>query len=391
LNILHLTPYYAPAYAFGGVTRAVEGMARALAERGHTVTVLTTDAFNQYQRYEDIIDFPPKTEGDVIVVRVRNRSVRLRGQFNLSTPLGMDKIATGLLKNVDILHVHEFRTAENLLVTPIAARLGIPMLLSPHGTLTLSTGRGTLKSAWDRLLSPAVARRFGAVVALTRQEAEEARAAWKSFSLDPAQTRFEVVPNGVNAEEFTHLSGREAFRARYGLSDAPVCLFLGRLHARKGIEVLVRAFKQANLPDARLLIVGPDEGMLALLQAIKGENTVITGYLDGQDRLAALAAADLFCLPATGEGLSMAALEALAAGLPAILSPGCNLPEVGEVGAGLIVEPQVEPLAQALRDLLSDAERRRLMGAAAQTLVRERFTWMSVAERLEAIYQQMAR
>ena len=121
MNILHLTPYYAPAYAFGGVTRAVEGMARALAARGHIVTVLTTDALNQQSRYEAALDSRPR-EGDVRVVRVRNRSVRLRGQFNLSTPLGMGQIAADLLKNADILHVHEFRTAENLLVTPVAAR-----------------------------------------------------------------------------------------------------------------------------------------------------------------------------------------------------------------------------------------------------------------------------
>ena len=387
MNILHLTPYYAPAYAFGGVTRAVEGMARALIERGHTVTMLTTDALSQTERYTGALDV---VQEGVRVTRLRNRSLRLRGQFNLSTPFGMNATAADLLKDVDILHTHEFRTAENLLVTPIAAKLNIPMVLSPHGTLTLSTGRGALKSAWDRLLSPSVARRIGMVVGLTLQEAEEARTAWKSFGLDPARTRFEVVPNGVNADEFAHLEGRSAFRERYGLGDSVVCLFMGRLHPRKGVEALVRAFNQANIPNSRLLIVGPDEGMLALLQAIKGDQTVITGYLDGQKRLAALAAADLFCLPATGEGLSMAALEALAAGLPTILSPGCNLPEVAQVGAGLIVEPQVEPLAAALRDLLPDADRRAAMASAGQRLVRERFTWASVAAHLEAVYQMMA-
>ena len=366
-------------------------MARALAERGHTITVLTTDALNQHERYGDMIDSDPVTEGGVRVVRVRNRSVRLRGQFNLSTPLGMDKIAADLLKNTDIVHVHEFRTAENLLVTPVIAKMGIPLILSPHGTLTLSTGRSALKAAWDRLLSPAVSKRFAAVIGLTTQEADEAQAAWQSFGLDPVQTRFEVVPNGVNADEFAHLHGREAFRERYGLGDATVCLFMGRLHPRKGIEVLVRAFMDANVADARLVIVGPDEGMLATLQTIKDDRTVITGYLDGQNRLAALAAADIFCLPATGEGLSMAALEALAAGLPAILSPGCNLSEVAQVGAGLIVEPQIEPVAEALRLLLTDAERRAAMRVAGQALVRERFTWAAVAERLEAIYRECDR
>ncbi len=385
MNLVHLTPYYAPAYAFGGVTRAVEGMARALAQRGHTVTVLTTDALSPDARY---VGAPYAMQDGVRVVRVPNRSLWLRGRLNLSTPPGMGHIAADLLQNADLLHAHEFRTAENLLVTPAAARLGVPMALSPHGTLTLSTGRGGLKAAWDRLLSPALARRFGAVIGLTAQEADQARAAWTAFG---ASARFAVVPNGVDADEFAHLPDPRGFRERYGLGDAPICLFMGRLHPRKGIEVLVRAFRLADLPEARLVIAGPDEGMRAELEPLLDARMVVTGYLAGADRLAALAAADLFCLPATGEGLSMAALEALAAGLPVILSPGCNLPEAAEAGAGVIVEPEVEPLAAALRDLLSDPQKRAAMGSAGRRLARDRFSWASVAEQLEAVYAELIR
>jgi glycosyltransferase involved in cell wall biosynthesis len=363
-------------------------MARALVARGHTVTVLTTDALSQNERYSASLD---TVQDGVRVVRVRNRSTILRARFNLSTPLGIGRVAAELLTDADVLHIHEFRTAENLSVTPVAAQLGVPMVLSPHGTLTLNTGRSALKSAWDRLLSPALARRFAAVVGLTSHEADEARAAWAQFGVDAANVRFSVVPNGVNANEFANLPGREAFRARYGLGDASVCLFLGRLHGRKGVDVLVGAFKQANLPNARLVLAGPDEGMLEHLQPLLDEQIVVTGYLDGVDRLGALAAADVFCLPATGEGLSMAALEALAAGLPVILSPGCNLPEAADAGAGLIVAPEVEPLATALRELLTDASRRAAMSTAAQGLVRDHFTWAAAAERLEQVYEAVGR
>src|SRR5690606_22139788 len=154
-----------------------------------------------------------------------------------------------------------------------------------------------------------------------------------------------VIPNGIDPGEYTCLNGREYFRARYRLGDSPVCLFMGRLHARKGVQVRIEAFKAANVTDARRGIAGPDEARLERFTPLLDERIIVTGYLDGHDRLAAFAAADVFALPATGEGLPMVALEAMGAGLPVILSPGCYLPEVAECGAGLVVEPACEPLS----------------------------------------------
>lgn len=382
MNLLHVTPYYAPAYPFGGVVRAVEGMARALVERGHSVTILTTDALSPGRRFAGA---PDETRDGVRVVRAANWLPR--GTLNLSTPRGMGAAARPLIENADAIHCHEFRTVENLLVTPHARAK--PLLLSPHGTLTLATGRGLVKAAWDRLFSTALARRFDTVIGLTQAEADEARAFWSRFG--QIGTRFTVVPNGVNPAEFARLNGGAAFRARYGLGDAPVCLFLGRLHPRKGAHLLAEAFQRANIPGARLVIAGPDEGALSLIQPHVDERVVLTGYLDETQRLAALDAADVFALPAVGEGLSMAALEAMSAGLPVILTPGCNLPEARAYGAGLEVEREADAIADALRRILLDAPLRERMGQAARELVQSRFTWAAVAAQLEAVYEDALR
>lgn len=383
MNILHISPYYAPAYAFGGVARAVEGMARALAQRGHQVTVLTTDALTQTKRYTGAMD---TVENGVRVARARNLSVWLRGQANLSTPLGLNRPARDLIAAADVVHCHEFRTTENLIVTPLAARMGRRLVLSPHGTLATNTGRSTLKLWWDRLLSPAVARRIHTVLTLTKNELNEAQVLWAALGARPG---FAVVPNGVNEDEFASLDGGEAFRARWGIGeDERICLFLGRLHPRKGVDILIPAFKQANVPNSRLVIAGPDEGMRAQIEPQLNRSIILTGYLDGDERRAALAASDVFALPATGEGLSMAALEAMAAGVPPILTPGCNLPEAAEAGAGILVDPEIESLTVALRDLLTNPARSREMGARARVLIQERFTWDRVAEQLEGVYQR---
>jgi glycosyltransferase involved in cell wall biosynthesis len=361
-------------------------MARASARRGHQVTVLTTDALDHSARYAEM---PEEMRDGVRVLHATNISHRLRGRLNLSTPARMQALARELLPEIDVVHCHEFRTMENLLVTPVAAEMGKPLVLSPHGTLTHHTGRSSLKIAWDKMLSPVVAGRFMHVICLTEQEARDAQALWTTFGSRHIPPEFSVIPNGIDPREYAGLNGGANFRARYRLGDGPVCLFMGRLHERKGIGVLIEAFKAAHVPGARLVVAGPDEGMLERITPLLDETVVLTGYLDGHERLAAFAAADVFALPAVGEGLPMVVLEAMGAGLPVIISPGCFLPEAAEHGAGLIVEPQREPLSAALRQLLTDAARREQMGKCGQQLIEAMFTWDAVAQRLEALYKSL--
>ena len=384
MRILQLTPYCAPAYAFGGVARAVEGLSKALAERGHSVTILTTDALDQQNRYTGALD---ETDGGIRIIRCRNAQPWLRGRLNLSTPRGMKDAAQAILQDIDVLHLHEFRTVENLLVTPIARRLDVPVVLSPHGTLTHGTGRGRLKAGWDRLLSPRVMSRIDHVVALTETELGEAVNLWakRGFSSLPGSS---VIPNGIDLREFDSLPDPAGFRARFGLGDAPTVLYMGRLQARKGVDLLLRAFQATDVARARLVIAGPDEGMLGALRELAAgdERIVFAGYLDGKARLEALAAADVFALAARGEGQPIAALEALAAGTPVALSPGCNMDEVAAADAGVVAEATVEAFAGALRRLLQDESLRSSMGANARKMARERYGWASVAAAWEAVY-----
>jgi glycosyltransferase involved in cell wall biosynthesis len=385
MHILHLTPYYAPAYAFGGVVRAVEGLAQALVARGHTLTILTTDALDLQQRWAGPLE---EMRDGVRVVRTRNLVYPLR-RLNLSTPIGMRQAARRLLDAADVMHVHELRTLENLLVVPEAARRDIPVVLSAHGTLTQSTGRPVLKRLWDRWLSPSVMRRVTAVAGLHAGETDEAHILWKQHGLT---ARFVTLPNGVDVAAYAKRGDGAAFRSRWRLGTGPVALFMGRLHARKGVLPLAHAFMRLSMPDARLVIAGPDEGMQSALQALAAQDDriILIGYVESQARLDALAAADVFALPATGEGLSMAMLEAMAAGLPLLIAPGCHFPQAAEAGAGVIVEPDADALAGALHDLLADQTRREAMGAAAQRLAAAHYSWNALAAEWEEVYAVLA-
>src|SRR5690606_7488566 len=141
MNLLHVVPYYAPAWRYGGAVRAVTDLTRAQAAAGHRVCVLTTDALGPGQR----VDALTETIDGVAVTRVRNRSAARRDRLTLAPPAGIAAAAERLIRDhaIDAVHCHELRTVENLRVAAVANRLGVPLLVSPHGTLPLDTGRGS--------------------------------------------------------------------------------------------------------------------------------------------------------------------------------------------------------------------------------------------------------
>jgi glycosyltransferase involved in cell wall biosynthesis len=395
MNLLHVIPYYAPAWTYGGSVRAAADLTCALVAEGHSVYVLTTDTLSPAQRTPKRIE----TIGGVHVYRVRNLSNTLRGRLNLSTPTGIANAARHLIQDhaVDVVHCHELRTVENLRVAPVANALGVPVVASPHGTLPYDTGRPIMKRLWDRALGRRLLPRFDRVIALTANEAAEAKAVWTGCRLVLPDERISVVPNGVRLQDFAHLPPREPFRMRWKLGGGPVVLFLGRLHERKGLQLLIPAFAETvkAVPDARLVIAGPDEGMLAALKGLVSQfnlagRVVFTGMLAGNEKLAALASADLFALPAVGEGFSMAVLEAMACGLPVLLTPGCNFPEVVDAGAGIVVPREIGALGEALGALLLNRERRAGMGRLARKLVQERFTWPQVVAQMIQVYRHVS-
>lgn len=395
MNLLHVIPYFAPAWAYGGVVRATTDLTRALAGAGHNVVVVTTDTLSPSERIdteEEIID-------GVRVIRLRNWSNLLRGKLNLSSPRMFTATIRALMEahKAEIVHCHELRTTENLRLAALAKELRVPLVLSAHGTLPYDTGRQAAKQLWDRAFGSRLLPHFAQVIALTGAETDEARAVWAACGVPLPDERISVVPNGIYVNDFAALPPTGPFRARWNLGGGPVVLFLGRLQERKGVQLLIPAFAQAveHVPDARLLIVGPDEGMRVVAQAQVeeyglGDHVIFTGLLTGPDRLAALAAADLFAMPAVGEGFSMAVLEAMACGLPVLLTPGCNFPEAAAEGAGLVVPREVPALAEALTALLTDADQRASMGRCAQALIRERYTWAQVATQMEAVYRMVA-
>jgi glycosyltransferase involved in cell wall biosynthesis len=175
-------------------------------------------------------------------------------------------------------------------------------------------------------------------------------------------------------------------------------MYMGRLDPKKGIDILLAAFRTVvdAYPDTALAIVGTADladvqsSLLALVQKLDlSSRVVFTGFLAGENKLAALADADIWVLPSRTENFAVGMFEAMAAGLPIVISPSVDLhAKVVAADAGLAPHLDPQALANALVQLLEDKERRQEMGRRGRRLA-ETFDWRTVAHAMEANYQSL--
>ena len=199
-----------------------------------------------------------------------------------------------------------------------------------------------------------------------------------------------VIPNGVTLPE------ARVFESPWK-SIPPgkkVCLFLGRIHQKKGVDLLVHAWNQ--MPSRQrdgwhLMIAGWGTGTFqtSLESAVRGTADIsYVGPLFGDQKEAALQHSHAFILPSFSEGVPMAILEAWSHRLPVLMTPACNLPMGFESGAALAIDPSVAGIRRGLASMMasSDADRE-AMGLNGRNLVCQYFTWDEVAERFLDVYR----
>jgi glycosyltransferase involved in cell wall biosynthesis len=187
----------------------------------------------------------------------------------------------------------------------------------------------------------------------------------------------------------------QRFRARHGLGQSPVVLFVGRVTKKKGVRALLDAAELAwrDAPDVRFVFAGPAGGAeRRWFAAPRDERLRYLGEISEQEKGDAFAACDLFCMPSSEEILPAVYLEAWSCGKAVIGGPAYGLRELIEGNrAGLVVSQDPEEIAARLVELLRDAPRRREMGERGRELVRRRFTRQAVVGALEDAYSELVR
>jgi poly(glycerol-phosphate) alpha-glucosyltransferase len=295
-------------------------------------------------------------------------------------------------KRSDILHGHGTWMYIDYLTSRAAHETGNLHVFSPQGSLEpWALARSRWKKAPVRMLfADRALRRVACVHATNHREAENIRALGSNAPIA-------VIPNGIEPESFAELPEREVFVERFPeVEDKKIFLFLSRIHPKKGPLRLAEAWGTLakEYPNWHLVIAGNDEiGHRAEVeQALAAygvaDRTTFTGPMIGADELVAMSAADLFVLPSLSEGFSMVVLEAMASGLPVLLTPGCNFPEAAAAGAALETTPDARGVEEGLRRLMgtTDGERRE-MGGRGRDLATTRYTWERVVRDLKQVYE----
>lgn len=381
MRIMHVVLSLDPAW--GGPPAVVPRLAAAQAALGHDVVVLSYAAAGRSEATETALSRIPGRH------KVRFEYLPEPDLIERLLAPTMRRRLRSLRRDVDILHLHGVWEACLRVAAAEAARAGVPYTVAPHGMLdpwSLQQGRlkkqAALALGYRRML-----RRAAFLHVLNDDEGR---------LLAPLRlgTPTEVVPNGVFLEEMHPLPPRQAFAASWpALRGRPFILFLARLHYKKGLDLLAEAFTTiaADRPEWMLVVAGPEAGAgeafrATIAAAGLSDRVLLTGPLYGRAKLEALAAAECFCLPSRQEGFSVGITEALAAGVPVVMSDACHFGDAAEAGAALEVPLSVPALAAALATVTGDAGRRGTMGASGRALVQERFTWPRVAARLLTAY-----
>ncbi len=388
MRILFVTPYYIPAYGFGGPVKVVADLARSLRKQGHEVTIATTDALDLHRRIavkEDVIE-------GTTVHYFPNITTEAALRWNIYWPRGFRSWLAGHIHDFDVIHCHDFFTGLNIVVSDSACKAKVPYIVHPHGALIpiRQHARFTLsKRLWLRFFSK-VLRRAAFVVASTEKEREEILA-----NQHVPSSRVVVLPNGLDVEEVGRPLRDERILTHYGIQpNEPVVLYFGRLQFMKGLDISLRSLALIRELPWKYLIVGRDDGERSRLEKLAqqlgiADRILFLGPQFGKNLDRTLGLSALFLFNSRSESFPIAVLQACAAGLPAVLSPECRIPEVQSAQAGIVLtENTPEKTAQALRELLMDPERRLAMSQAGQRLVKEVFSLERVIDACLDLYQK---
>lgn len=385
MKILHLCVRFPPAP--GGVETVVLSMCRELKKRGHDVEVYTSDLYTEIPWKR--LDGPFAEIEGIPVKRFRARSLKGDLQYSLM-PSMVKSVLNG---RWDIIHAHSYGFfPSHAGAMGGRARRG-KFVFQPHfhpgGTTWGGDKRKKIRGFYDDYASRRVLSAAKRIICVS--EGEKKVAVEAGFP----DEKITIVPNSVNLSRFQGLK-KDSFKDRYDLTD--FVLYVGRLAKNKGLEYLMNAAPEIlkEFPDTKFVLIGEDEGMkdklLALAKDLEVAGRIMfMGNLDDEEVSQAFLDCNLFVLPSEFEAFGIVLIEAMAAGKPVVATMVGGVPYVvkdGEMGV-LVDYGNSHQLAEAIKGLLGDGEKRTAMGLAGKEKVEKNYSVEKVVDRLEGVYREI--
>ena len=234
MRILHVVPSFVPCLAAGGVVNASYQIAKKQVELGHEVYVFTTDTCINRLVFENNYDVD--VDG-IHVYYFKNISNSFKNRFTIDTPRGLKGQLKKQIKNFDIIHIHEHRHTLAILAHKYAVENNIPYILQAHGSVLPFFQKEGLKNIFDKIWGFNILHDAKRVFALTETEKEQ------YLKMNVEDKNIEIVPLGIDLEEYNNLPKKGEFRNKYKISeDEKLLIFIGRLNRIKGLDLLVKGF-----------------------------------------------------------------------------------------------------------------------------------------------------
>jgi glycosyltransferase involved in cell wall biosynthesis len=385
MKVLHVIPSVASVR--GGPSQAVIEMVKALRQAGIAAEIATTNdngpdllevPLHQRTEYQQApIWFFPRFSPQIHAVR----------EFAFSS--SFTRWLWSHIRDYDLVHIHAIFSYPSTVAMTIARRQQVPYIVRPLGQLChWSLQQSQRKKQLYLNLIERDNLNHSAGLHLTSWQEQQDVA---QMHLSP--TSF-VLPHGL-AIPAALTNARQQLRQRLQLpEDEPILLFLSRLHAKKGLDYLIPAL--GKLTDYRFTLVLAGSGSSDYEQTVRqwvnqaglNERTHFTGFVTGELKNLLLQGADLYALTSHSENFGIAVLEALAAGLPVLVTPGVALASiVQEHQLGYVTELNITTIAQTLDDYFSYPEEAKAMGQRACQFILENYTWDKIAVRMIEVYQ----
>ncbi|MEJ2249399.1 MAG: glycosyltransferase [Candidatus Lokiarchaeota archaeon] len=385
LKIGYFTPFFAPAWRFGGILRTSYELGKRLTKRGHQVNIYTTDVSNDPK--QRLNKHRAKIDG-MNVFYFKNFSNWFASKHKVFIPINIRSKLREEIEELDIVHLHDLYTILTYWLYRRVKNTKKPFLVSTEGILSpVSQNRfKVIKLAINSTLLLKVLNRANYIFAQNEGE----RRNLQTYGLSNVQILF----NGIDSKQYKTLPPKNIFREKYNFSeDDIIVLYLGRLNEIKGLNYLIRAFSMIEKnKKLKLVLVGPDDNYLNYLISLilkynlKNRVKIING-LYGQEKLEAYSGADIFCLPSIYDCCPNSMIEALAAGLPVVTTSNNNLCNIIEDSCGEVIEPKnpVEIKESILR-IVKNLDTIRISTNKHKNEVLNSFDWDNIVNSLENYY-----